>query len=73
MHQTPAYRYGVVIAYNTARTPGRGSAIFMHVAHTGATSGCASLPESELLAVLRWLDPRDAPRIIMGPLAAVTR
>lgn len=72
MRQVPAYLYGVVIAYNTARTPGLGSAIFLHVAHVGATSGCVSIPESELLAVLRWLDPAQHPRIVMGPTAAVT-
>ena len=26
-----AYDYGAVIAYNTARTPGLGSAIFLHI------------------------------------------
>jgi L,D-peptidoglycan transpeptidase YkuD (ErfK/YbiS/YcfS/YnhG family) len=73
MRQVPSYRYGVVIGYNTARTPGAGSAIFLHVAHTGATSGCVSLPESELLAVLRWLDPATSPRIVMGTTSAVVR
>lgn len=71
MRQVPAYRYGAVIAYNSPRTPGRGSAIFLHVAHTGATSGCVSLPQPELLAVLRWLDPRESPRIVMGTVSAV--
>jgi L,D-peptidoglycan transpeptidase YkuD (ErfK/YbiS/YcfS/YnhG family) len=71
MRQVPSYRYGVVIAYNVARTPGRGSAIFLHVAHTGATSGCVSLPEPEVLAALRWLDPVQSPRIIMGTTSAV--
>ena len=73
MRQVPAYRYGAVIAYNTARTRGLGSAIFLHVAHTGATSGCVSLPESELLAVLRWLDPAQSPRIVMGTTSSVLR
>jgi L,D-peptidoglycan transpeptidase YkuD (ErfK/YbiS/YcfS/YnhG family) len=71
MRQVPSYRYGVVIAYNVARTPGRGSAIFLHVAHTGATSGCVSLAEPELLAVLRWLNPSQSPRIVMGTMSAV--
>jgi L,D-peptidoglycan transpeptidase YkuD (ErfK/YbiS/YcfS/YnhG family) len=31
MHNVPAYRYAAVIAYNRARTPGAGSAIFLHV------------------------------------------
>lgn len=73
MRQVPAYRYGAVIAYNTARTRGLGSAIFLHVAHTGATSGCVSLPEPELLAVLRWLDPAQTPRIVMGTTSSVVR
>ena len=71
MRQVPAYRYGAVIGYNTARTRGLGSAIFLHVAHTGATSGCVSLPESELFAVLRWLDPAQTPRIVMGTTSSV--
>jgi L,D-peptidoglycan transpeptidase YkuD (ErfK/YbiS/YcfS/YnhG family) len=73
MHQVPSYRYGAVIGYNTARRPGRGSAIFLHVSHVGATSGCVSIPERELLAVLRWLDPAAHPRVVMGPTSAVTR
>ena len=73
MRQVPSYRYGVVIAFNVARRPGGGSAIFLHVAHTGATSGCVSLPEPELLAILRWLDPSRSPRIIMGVTSAVER
>jgi L,D-peptidoglycan transpeptidase YkuD (ErfK/YbiS/YcfS/YnhG family) len=63
MHQLPAYDYAAVIAYNTARVPGRGSAIFLHVGTGGATAGCVSLPAAELLDVLRWLKPADNPRI----------
>jgi len=29
----------------------------------GATAGCVSLPQSELVAVLRWLNPADCPVI----------
>jgi len=63
MHQVPAYDYAAVIAYNTARVPGRGSAIFLHVGTGGDTAGCVSLPVAELLKVLRWLKPADNPRI----------
>ena len=73
MRQLPSYKYGAVIGYNLARTPGLGSAIFLHVAHTGATSGCVSLPEPELLAVVRWLDPGKSPRVVMGTMSAVVR
>jgi L,D-peptidoglycan transpeptidase YkuD (ErfK/YbiS/YcfS/YnhG family) len=63
MHTIPAYDYGAVIAYNTARTPGLGSAIFFHVSTGSATAGCVSLPVAELLEVLRWLNPNDHPTI----------
>jgi len=63
MHQEPAYDYAAVIAYNTRRTPGLGSAIFLHVGTGTATAGCVSLPRAELLKVLHWLRPRDHPRI----------
>jgi L,D-peptidoglycan transpeptidase YkuD (ErfK/YbiS/YcfS/YnhG family) len=63
MHNAPAYGYAAVIAYNTARTPGLGSAIFLHVGTGTATAGCVSLPVTELLKVLRWLKPADSPKI----------
>jgi L,D-peptidoglycan transpeptidase YkuD (ErfK/YbiS/YcfS/YnhG family) len=72
MQQVPAYNYSAVIAYNTARTPGLGSAIFLHVSTGGGTAGCVSLPTSELLDVLRWLNPANGPRIIMGTESTVT-
>lgn len=73
MHNVPVYDYGAVIAYNTARTPGLGSAIFLHQNGSGSTAGCVSLPQSQLLAVLRWLDPAASPVIVMGTTAAVSR
>ena len=36
----PAYNYAQVIGYNEARTPGRGSAIFLHVDKGAGTAGC---------------------------------
>jgi L,D-peptidoglycan transpeptidase YkuD (ErfK/YbiS/YcfS/YnhG family) len=66
MDRRPAYDYGAVIAYNRARIPGRGSAIFLHVGTGTATAGCVSLPERELLALLRWLRPGRSPRIVIS-------
>jgi L,D-peptidoglycan transpeptidase YkuD (ErfK/YbiS/YcfS/YnhG family) len=63
MHLTPAYQYAAVIAYNTARTPGLGSAIFLHVGTGSSTAGCVSLPVRDLLKVLKWLKPALSPRI----------
>jgi L,D-peptidoglycan transpeptidase YkuD (ErfK/YbiS/YcfS/YnhG family) len=61
-----AYDYGAVIAYNTARTPGLGSAIFLHINIGTPTAGCVTLPVGELLDILRWLNPADSPRITMA-------
>ncbi|MCW2601314.1 MAG: hypothetical protein JWM02_3143 [Frankiales bacterium] len=66
MNQAPAYNEGLVIAYNTARTPGRGSAIFFHVATGGSTAGCVSVPASELTPILRWLRPTLGAVISIG-------
>jgi len=73
MHVSPSYNYGAVIFYNTSRTPGLGSAIFFHVSHGSATAGCVAIPQSELLRVLRWLNPTRHPRIIMGTRSAITK
>jgi L,D-peptidoglycan transpeptidase YkuD (ErfK/YbiS/YcfS/YnhG family) len=61
-----AYYDGVVIGYNTARTPGLGSAIFLHLNIGIATAGCVTLPPGELLPLMRWLSPDHSPRIRMG-------
>jgi L,D-peptidoglycan transpeptidase YkuD (ErfK/YbiS/YcfS/YnhG family) len=67
-----AYGSGAVIAYNDARTPGLGSAIFLHLSSGGSTAGCVALPSRELLPLLRWLDPSRQPRIIIGTLDSIT-
>jgi L,D-peptidoglycan transpeptidase YkuD (ErfK/YbiS/YcfS/YnhG family) len=52
-----AYDYVQVVDYNTARVPGRGSGIFLHVDHYSGTHGCISLPRAQLLQVFRWERP----------------
>jgi L,D-peptidoglycan transpeptidase YkuD (ErfK/YbiS/YcfS/YnhG family) len=54
---TVAYQYFAIVDYNTSRTPGRGSGIFLHVDTGAATNGCVSLPRPELVRTLRWLRP----------------
>jgi L,D-peptidoglycan transpeptidase YkuD (ErfK/YbiS/YcfS/YnhG family) len=66
MHQVPAYDYAAVIAYNTGRVPGLGSAIFLHVGTGAATAGCVSLPRAELIKVLRWMKPSAHPLITIA-------
>jgi L,D-peptidoglycan transpeptidase YkuD (ErfK/YbiS/YcfS/YnhG family) len=66
LRASPAYDAAVAIAYNTARKPGLGSAIFMHVSTGRPTAGCVSLPTTQLTQVLRWLQPSQHPLISIG-------
>jgi L,D-peptidoglycan transpeptidase YkuD (ErfK/YbiS/YcfS/YnhG family) len=48
-----AYKYGIVINYNTYNTiKGKGSAIFLHCA-TQPTAGCVSIPENYMIKLLQ--------------------
>lgn len=63
----PAYNYGFVINYNTEeRIPGAGSAIFFHVS-SGSTLGCTGTAQSNVLSILKWIDPAKNPVIIQSP------
>jgi L,D-peptidoglycan transpeptidase YkuD (ErfK/YbiS/YcfS/YnhG family) len=73
MYQPRAYAYAAVIGYNTGlRRPGYGSAIFLHATTGSATAGCVSLPASQLVPLLRWLEWSKRARVVMGPESAVT-
>jgi L,D-peptidoglycan transpeptidase YkuD (ErfK/YbiS/YcfS/YnhG family) len=69
-YETPAYNYAVVIDYNTANaghvTQGAGSAFFLHVTDGSATAGCVTIPQGSLVSIMRWLNPADHPRILIG-------
>jgi L,D-peptidoglycan transpeptidase YkuD (ErfK/YbiS/YcfS/YnhG family) len=63
---TQSYSSFAVINYNPARTPGRGSAIFLHAYGGKPTHGCVALPRADLVRVLDWLNQSDSPRIDIG-------
>lgn len=82
------YRHAAVIAYNLPssvhRTGGqrvagvpadtrRGGGIVLHIDRPGATTGCVSIAQPDLVRVLRWLRPAHGPMIVMGPRSAITR
>ena len=73
MSRSPtAYRHLAVIAYNRSPiVPGRGSGIFLHVSTGRPTLGCVSLPLPRLLVVLRGLDPKSKPLIVIGTRAEI--
>ncbi len=55
----PQYRYSLALNYNTEeRTPGKGSAIFLHGYHTWKTwtEGCIAIPEENMKLLVQQLD-----------------
>lgn len=50
-----AYRYAIALNYNTACTPGAGSAIFLHCSTGGATARCISVSSSDMIRILKML------------------
>jgi L,D-peptidoglycan transpeptidase YkuD (ErfK/YbiS/YcfS/YnhG family) len=67
-----AYNYGFVINYNTSRTPYKGSAIFFHVG-SGYTLGCTDTSQTNVVKILKWLDPKKNPVIIQTPIQELNK
>ena len=61
--ETRSYSSFAAIEYNTAGTPGRGSAIFLHAYGGAPTHGCVATPVADLDRVLGWMVPSDSPQI----------
>ena len=51
------YDYALVMGVNTQRTPGAGSAFFLHVTNGAPTAGCVAISASTLVSILRWVQP----------------
>ncbi|MGO8860488.1 MAG: L,D-transpeptidase family protein [Acidimicrobiales bacterium] len=66
-----AYPSMAVIDFNTPATAPIGSGIFLHADLGVPTDGCISLPYTDLVEVLRWLNPALHPVVVMGPDAVV--
>ena len=66
------YKWGVVVDHNPAAIPGAGSCIFLHIWKRSAspTAGCTAMPESDLVRLIRWLDPARHPILVQMPKAA---
>ena len=65
------YKYCMVIRYNTDPVvKGKGSAIFLHLREPEdeATAGCIAISEPDMLQLLKWLDPKKHPMILMGTM-----
>ncbi|WP_348732030.1 hypothetical protein [Rheinheimera texasensis] len=73
------YQQGLFIDHNfsdgEARQTGAGSCIFLHqkAANGRKTAGCTALDPAALSALLRWLDPQNAPLYLLLPVAEYRR
>jgi L,D-peptidoglycan transpeptidase YkuD (ErfK/YbiS/YcfS/YnhG family) len=66
-YETPFYNYAVVINYNISPVvQGAGSAFFLHVTNGAPTAGCVSIPQANLVSIMKWLTPSAQPRILIG-------
>jgi len=64
------YMLGIVIHQNVDPiVKGRGSAIFLHVWRNASTPtvGCTAMAKTDLLKLIRWLDPAKKPLLIQAP------
>lgn len=62
----PVYDYAVNIAHNPQRTPGKASAMFLHVTNNEPTMGCVAIDRELMKKILVWLDPAKSPKITIG-------
>ena len=69
------YRLGVIVKHNAPAYPGFGSCIFFHVwdPRYPGTSGCTACSYSDLVHLLRWLDPKKNPLIVQLPAGEYER
>lgn len=76
--------FDYVVAINYNRVPGtsplntkypegyaKGGGIWLHVDHGGPTHGCVSLPEAQMVELIKALDPAAKPMIVMGDAASL--
>lgn len=72
--ETTAYQHFAVVDYNADPVvPGAGSAVFIHDDTGRPTIGCVSVAPSSLLRLLGWLDPSQAPAIVIGTETEIRR
>lgn len=69
MREVEGYRWGVVVAHNARALPGQGSCIFLHIwaGPLKGTAGCTAMEQTNLEALLRWLDTKKSPLLVQLP------
>lgn len=70
------YAFGIFVGHNqNPPVPGRGSCIILHIAKRDGspTTGCTSMDESTVRALIRWLTPSAFPVLVQLPQKAYER
>lgn len=86
MNEDDIQVFNYVVAINFNRFPGRSprdlarpnpripdGGIWFHVSGGGATRGCVSLPQPDMIMAMNWLDPTQRPVMVMGPKRVLRR
>lgn len=55
------YNYVLNTSYNEEQTKDKGGAIFIHASKNEPTAGCISIPEEDMLKLIKWVDPAKNP------------
>lgn len=64
----PYYNYALVLDYNTAQTPDKGSAIFLHCTKSSndtGSAGCVRIPEARVIELIEHVDSNT--KIVIAP------
>lgn len=61
------YKQAIVLDYNMEQIPNKGGAIFIHLNPNQYTGGCIGLNESDLVSVMKWLNPSKNPKVLICP------
>ena len=67
------YEFAISSGYNARPNPcvyGRGTAIFLHVIHPGYSGGCVLMARTDVVRLLRRLDPAARPACAIGTTRA---
>ncbi len=61
------YKWGIFVNHNTPAVSEGGSCIFIHIwrGKGKGTAGCTATTEKNILELLRWLDPKKDPKMIL--------
>jgi hypothetical protein len=60
------YHFAVVVQYNMARIPRKGSAIFLHCGSGKGTAGCIAVSQNNMKTPLGWFMKDCHPVIMIG-------